>query len=137
MVPQLVAERYTPPAARPCPELSVLGRVVALLEALGATDDITVADLVRRVGLPKTTVHRIVADLVRYGLIERTGGTVSLGIHLFELGCRVPAYHRLRQLTLPFPVELYEATQGILHLGVLDARDVVYRAGIPSRTRAP
>jgi DNA-binding IclR family transcriptional regulator len=105
---------------------SVLRRALALLDAFGAADrTLSVAELVRRADLPKSTVHRMVADLVRYGLLERSGAEVSLGVHLFELGCRVPLQRSLRETGLPFMEDLYETTHQIVHLGVLDGSDVL------------
>jgi DNA-binding IclR family transcriptional regulator len=105
---------------------SVLGRTLVVLDAFGPGElTLTVAELVRRVALPKSTVHRLVADLVHHGLLERTGGEVRLGVRLFELGCRVPAQRRLRETGLPFMEDLYETTHEVVHLGVLEGSDVL------------
>jgi DNA-binding IclR family transcriptional regulator len=105
---------------------SVLARALAVLEAFDETETtLPVAELVRRVALPKTTVHRMVAELVHHGLLERSGRNVGLGVHLFELGCRVPAQRRLREAGLPFMQDLYAATGEAVFLGVCDGHDVV------------
>jgi DNA-binding IclR family transcriptional regulator len=105
---------------------SVLGRALVVLDAFGRSEPtLPVAELVRRASLPKSTVHRLVADLVQHGLLERAGGEVRLGVRLFELGCRVPAQRRLRETGLPFMEDLYETTHQIVHLGVLDDGEVL------------
>ncbi len=105
---------------------SVLGRALVVLDAFGPGElTLPVAELVRRVALPKSTVHRLVADLVAHGLLERAGTEVCLGVHLFELGCRVPAHRRLRETGLPFMEDLYETTHQVVHLGILDGYDVL------------
>src|SRR5213594_3425505 len=61
---------------------SVLGRALVVLDAFGPGElTLPVAELVRRVGLPKSTVHRLVADLVAHGLLERAGTEVCLAVH--------------------------------------------------------
>jgi DNA-binding IclR family transcriptional regulator len=105
---------------------SVLGRTLVLLDSFGQGErTLTVAELVRRATLPKTTVHRLVAELVQHGLLERAGGEVRLGVRLFELGCRVPMQRHLREVGLPFMEDLYETTHQVVHLGVLDGADVL------------
>ncbi|MFE2427869.1 IclR family transcriptional regulator [Streptomyces sp. NPDC059373] len=84
------------------------------------------AELAERTGFSKTTAHRLSADLVRLGLLERVDAGYRLGGKLFELGTLVPRRHGLRETALPFVQDLYEATHETVHLGVRDDRDVVY-----------
>ncbi|MFD1659056.1 IclR family transcriptional regulator [Streptomyces caeni] len=83
-------------------------------------------ELAERTGLSKTTTHRLAADLVRLGFLERDGAAYRLGGRLFELGTLVPRRQGLRQTALPFVQDLYEATRETVHLGVRDDRHVVY-----------
>ena len=84
------------------------------------------ADLAARTGLAKSTVHRLAADLVRLGLLERTGEEYQLGGLLFEFGTLVPRRQDLRETALPFLQDLFGATQETVHLGIRDVRSVVY-----------
>ncbi|MFG2957516.1 IclR family transcriptional regulator [Streptomyces sp. NPDC048291] len=77
-------------------------------------------------GLPKPTVHRLAADLVRLGWLERSGNRYRLGAKLFELGSLVPHRRDLRETALPFLQDLFEATRETVHLGVREGMDVVY-----------
>ncbi|PZH16566.1 IclR family transcriptional regulator, partial [Streptomyces sp. NTH33] len=79
-----------------------------------------------RTGLTKSTVHRLCADLVRLGLLERDAETYLLGGKLFELGALVPRRRDLRETALPFLQDLFEATHETVHLGVREGHDVVY-----------
>ncbi|WP_344955800.1 IclR family transcriptional regulator [Actinomadura miaoliensis] len=113
----------TPPPA----EDSLPSRIAAVLGAFRAGDDaVGAAELARRTGLPRSTVHRITGDLVRAGLLERHGRKVSLGLALFEIGQRVPRQRVLREAAVPFMSDLREATRQTVHLAVLDGREVVY-----------
>jgi IclR family acetate operon transcriptional repressor len=128
------------PSTRP-PD-SVLGRVMALLSAFDAdTPVLSLAELSRRCGLPKPTVHRMVAELCEQRLLRRDeAGRYLLGLRLFELGELVPQQRTLREAALPLMEDLREATRCRIHLSVLDGIDVVYveilgtaDAGVPSR----
>lgn len=77
-------------------------------------------------GLPKPTVHRLAADLIRLGWLERSGNRYRLGAKLFELGSLVPHRRDLRETALPFLQDLFEATRETVHLGVREGMDVVY-----------
>ncbi|WP_149828474.1 IclR family transcriptional regulator [Streptomyces tailanensis] len=84
------------------------------------------SELSERTGLPKPTVHRLAADLIRLGWLERTGPQYRLGAKLFELGSLVPRRRDLRETALPFLQDLFEATRETVHLGVREGMDVVY-----------
>ncbi|MFD4570928.1 IclR family transcriptional regulator [Streptomyces sp. NPDC058417] len=84
------------------------------------------SELAARTGLPKATVHRLAADLVRLGWLERGGPQYRLGAKLFELGSLVPRRRDLRETALPFLQDLFEATRETVHLGVREGAEVVY-----------
>ncbi|GAA2408980.1 IclR family transcriptional regulator [Actinomadura vinacea] len=104
-----------------------LHRVVAVLNAFRAEENaVGAAELARRTGLPKSTVHRIALSLVAEGLLERHGSGVRLGLRMFEIGQRVPRQRALRDAALPYMSDLREATGHTVHLAVLEGREVVY-----------
>ncbi|MEV6168575.1 IclR family transcriptional regulator [Streptomyces sp. NPDC051954] len=84
------------------------------------------SELSELAGLPKPTVHRLAADLVGLGWLERTGHQYRLGAKLFELGSLVPRRRDLRETALPFLQDLFEATRETVHLGVREGMEVVY-----------
>jgi DNA-binding IclR family transcriptional regulator len=105
------------------PPKSVLARGLLLLDAFGAADaELTLAQLSARTGLPKPTAHRLAAELVTWGGLERTERGYRLGMALFVLGQRVPGQRGLREAALPYLEDLYEATHENVHLTVFDAR---------------
>ncbi len=85
-----------------------------------------ISELARRCGLPKSTVHRTVRELVRLRLLEHDGTQLRLGMLLFELGQLVPRQRTLREAALPYLEDLREATHATVHLAVLDGIEVVY-----------
>ncbi|MBB3042409.1 IclR family transcriptional regulator [Nocardioides soli] len=116
---------------------SVLGKAVAVLHAFTVDDhELSLAALVERTGLPKTSVYRIAGDLVRYRLLDRTALGYRLSGGLFELGMRASVERSLLELAMPYLQDLYERTHETVHLGVREGREVVYVAKIAGRGQA-
>ena len=118
-------ERNTPP-------VSLLSRAAAIVGAFDERDPVlTLVELSRRTGLPKSTVHRIVAELVvaagaRAPGVRPSGEGYRLGMWLFERGELVPEHRSLSDAALPVMEDLREATRQRIHLAVLEGVDVVY-----------
>lgn len=110
------------------PGIEVLNRAVDILTAFthGPGTSLSLAEIARRTGLPKPTLHRILAALEVLGLVEKNPTGYQLGIRLFELGEHVSRKQKLREAALPFMQDLYEASHDTVHLAVLDGTDVVY-----------
>jgi DNA-binding IclR family transcriptional regulator len=106
---------------------SVLGKVRLILDAFTTeNDELSLADLVRRSGVAKATAHRLAAELITWGLLERSGTRYRLGLRLFELGQLVPRQRILRQAALPYMEDLLLATQETVHFAIGDGLDVLY-----------
>ncbi|NHC23383.1 IclR family transcriptional regulator [Nocardioides sp. IC4_145] len=116
---------------------TVLGKAVALLRAFRVDDTVLpLAELVRRTGLSKGTVHRIAGDLVEHRLLDKTPHGYRLSGGLFELGMRAAAERTLLELAMPFLQDLYERTHETVHLGIQDGTEVVYVAKIGGHRQA-
>ncbi|MGW4351437.1 IclR family transcriptional regulator [Nocardia sp. NPDC004582] len=116
---------------------SVLGKAVSVLDAFTGDDHwVSFSELVRRTGLHKTTMHRLLAELVAIRLIDRSESGYRLGRHLFELGMRATVERGLIEVSIPFLQDLYERTHEIVHLGVLEGDEVVYVAKIGGHRQA-
>jgi IclR family transcriptional regulator, acetate operon repressor len=116
------------------PVNSVLGRTMALLTAFrSGEEELTLAELARRAGIPKPTAHRLLAELATCNVVERTPGGHRLGTRLFELGQLAPLQRGLREAAAPFLADLFEATHETVHLAVPDGVDVVYVQKLPGR----
>ncbi|MER7922326.1 IclR family transcriptional regulator [Streptomyces sp. NPDC096057] len=105
----------------------MLDKAALIIESFGPGGGLfRLSELCERTRLPKPTVHRLAADLVRLGWLERAGAQYRLGAKLFELGSLVPHRLDLRETALPFLQDLFEATRETVHLGVRDGMDVIY-----------
>jgi len=120
---------------------SVLGKVMSVLHAFTPADGngLGFAELQRRTGLAKGTLHRVAADMVRVRLLDRTEGRYHLSRQLFELGMLASIERRLLEVATPFMEDLYERTHETVHLGVREGAEVVYVAklGGHRQVRAP
>jgi DNA-binding IclR family transcriptional regulator len=89
--------------------------------------EVGISQIARATGLAKSTVHRLVGEMTRLGMLETAGaGRVRLGLRLFELGQQVPRQRALHEAARPFMEDLREATGDHVHLAVLDGIEVVY-----------
>lgn len=116
---------------------TVLGKAATILFAFTAEDrGVTLAELGRRTGLPKGTLHRLAGDLVTTRLLERDGDSYRLGRATFELGMRASVERGLLEVATPFMEDLYESTHETVHLGVREGQEVVYVAKIGGHRQA-
>ncbi|MEV6925185.1 IclR family transcriptional regulator [Dactylosporangium sp. NPDC051485] len=107
--------------------ISVLDRSLVMLTAF-RQDELVLssAELCRRTGLPKSTAHRIIGELVSRGMLDRGPDGVRLGMRLFELGQLALNQRGIRTVAAPFLAELGDATGQVVHLGVLSGAEVMY-----------
>ena len=105
---------------------SVMGRLGLLLEPFRDTDGLTLTELCRRTGFPRSSAHRMLLQLVRVGWMRRTGTTYHLGPKIVELGALAQAHDRIHSAALPAMYDLHHETGLIVHLTVLDDDQVVY-----------
>jgi IclR family acetate operon transcriptional repressor len=118
------------------PAISVLERAFSLLSVFNLEHtELGISELARRSSLPKATVHRMVGDMVRLGILEQDGRRLRLGLRLFELGQLVPRQSTLREAALPYMEDLREATASAVHLAVLEGVEVVYVEILRGRER--
>lgn len=103
------------------PGASLLERAARLLTALPADGSpAALRDLADAAGLPLSTAHRIAAELVRIGQLDRgADGRYAAGTALWELGERAPIVRRLREAANPELTDLYDRTGENAHLAVL------------------
>jgi DNA-binding IclR family transcriptional regulator len=106
-----------------------VGKALTLLSALGSsTMPVGVTALARQTNVAKSTAFRLLAMLEQRGLVERVGSRYRLGVKVFELGNSIP-YCRprsLRDVALPYLVELCNRAAATVHLAVRDGLDVLY-----------
>jgi DNA-binding IclR family transcriptional regulator len=102
-------------------------RMTLVLDAFDVgSPRLTLAELTERTGLPRSTTHRILEQLVELRWLEHSGQSYGLGMRALEIGGLAVAHHELRTIAAPLLAELHERTGAVASLAVLDRRDVVF-----------
>jgi DNA-binding IclR family transcriptional regulator len=109
-----------------CTPSAVIDRISLVLDAFDGPGRLSLAQVVRRTGLPRSSAHRMLERLVQLRWLRRQGRDYELGMRLVELGSLAVHQDRLHSAALPFLHELHRATGLVVHLAVLDGADVVY-----------
>ena len=103
-----------------------LERAAAIFGAFDADHrELTLAALVRRCGLPRSTTHRLADRMLALGWLDKTADRYRVGTRVFELSGLVPVRHELREAALPFLQDLFAAAKTTVQLGVLDGAQVL------------
>ncbi|MFC9557006.1 IclR family transcriptional regulator [Rhodococcus sp. NPDC056960] len=102
-------------------------KVLTILEAFtGERTEMSMSQIARATGLPSSTVHRLLRDLVEWGGLERTPqGNYVIGVRLWEVAARATRTYGLRERALPFLQGLWEMTHAHILLAVLDGTEAL------------
>ena len=127
----------------PTPAKSVTARALSVLGAFSAvTPRLTLSQISRTTGLPVATVYRLAGELEEGGFLQKDpAGGYRLGVRLWEMGLLTPVHGRLREVAMPYLLNLQYATRETVQLAVCDGLDAVYvekltsEVGIPVETR--
>ena len=120
---------------------TVVGRLEAILASFDGCDQaLALSEISHRVGLPKSTVHRLANQLCAVGWLERNSGGYRVGLRLLELGSVALQRTGLREAAFRHLHSLAQRTGLAVHLGILDHGEVVYldrvvtaRVSLPTR----
>lgn len=107
---------------------SVTDRLVRVLETFtpGRTVQ-TAAEIGRRSGLPRSTAHRMVGELVDAGLLERDDDRrIRIGMRLWELATRSSQALRLRQAAMPAMERVQARIREHTQLAVLEQDEALF-----------
>ncbi len=112
-----------------------LVRATALLDALSAAGKpLGVRELARHLGMPSSTVHRLLQVLETVGLVQRQEppGAYALGYKVLQWGSAYLRQANLRRYALPYMSRLREATGETVGLSVRVGRMRVYMEQLES-----
>lgn len=112
---------------------AVIDRISLVLDTFDGPGRLTLAQIVRRTGLPRSSAHRMLERLVQLRWLRRSGRDYELGMRLVELGSLAVHQDRLVRAAGPLLGELHRATGLVVHLAVLDGPDVVYLEKVGDR----
>ncbi|MFD1813296.1 IclR family transcriptional regulator [Rhodococcus gannanensis] len=106
---------------------SMVERVTLIMEAFDRPlAQLTLDDVNQHTGLPRSTAHRILDQLVRCGWITHTKTHYSLGSRALTLGGRELAQHELRSAASDIAQSLAMRTGASVHIATLAGGDVQF-----------
>ncbi len=107
---------------------SVRNAARVLKEFSSERPELGVSELSRRLGLGKSTVHRLLTTLTEEQLLVKTmdTGRYRLGLAMYDLGNTAVTGLNLHAALTPPMNWLQDVTGGTVHAGVLDHRRVIY-----------
>ncbi len=108
--------------------LKSVGTALDVLECFAIDSELGVSDIARRLGVAKSTAHRLLTTLASRGFVEQdqSSGLYRLGIHIYELGHLALSRNSLRHTALPILRQVAQATGLTVNLGIPDGPDIVF-----------
>jgi len=114
----------------------VLRKAFEVLDTFGPKrQTMSLSDIMRRSGLPKTTTHRVLQQMLSVGVVERDGANYRVGSRMFAWSS--PSREvAVREMALPFMADFNRRHGHTLHLATLCGTDVLYIEKLHSRATA-
>jgi IclR family transcriptional regulator, KDG regulon repressor len=109
-------------------QLSTVTKALKVLQAFKYEEPVLgVSELARRLGMGKSSVHRILTTLLQEGFVAKTvDDRYRLGLRVHELGQVAVHSLRLREVAHQYLERLRNESGETVHLAVLDGTEVVY-----------
>lgn len=100
--------------------MSVLDKTVQVIDVLGRSgSSMRLGDLAQELSLPKSSLHRVLADLTTHGLVRRAGeGRYALGYRLVQWGHLADGSIGIRPVAEPVMTRLRDEFGESVHLYV-------------------
>lgn len=119
-------ERLTPP--------SMVGRMTLILDAFERRSSrLNLEEIATRTGLPRSTTHRILEQLVALEWLDHTPPGYRLGRRALRLAGPDTSHADIRGAAVEYLLELHARTGMVVHLAALDGADEVYLDKIGGR----
>lgn len=129
----------TPKQADESGGLRSVATALDLLECFAQDAELGVSDIARRLGIAKSTAHRLLTTMRTRGFIEQDPdtGRYRLGLHLFELGHLAQVRHPLRATARSICFDLNRRTGLTVNLSVPEGADVVFIERVEAASAGP
>lgn len=117
---------------------SMVERVSLVLRTFSSTGPMTLAQVTASTGLPRSSVHRLLDQLVTAGWLARsTEHSYELGVSAYEMGYSALRQNRLLRQAVPAMNAFAQRTGYTIQLGVVDRGDTIYFAKTNGRKSGP
>ena len=111
-------------------------RAIKIIELLGGQEGLTVTDISKHFGFPKSSTHDILSTLEQEQVVLKDlNNRYHLGLKLLTLGSMAQAELEIRKAAAPFIRELNDELDETVHLTVLDGDEVLYVECLESSKR--
>lgn len=116
---------------------TVTSKVLALLAAFeGRPTALSLSELAEQADLPLPTAHRLVAELVEWGALERDDkGRYAVGVRLWEVAQN--GVRQLRDTARPYLQDLFSLTHETAHIAIREGDEALYIDRVYGSTRVP
>lgn len=117
-------------------QLTTVTKALQVLQAFSYEQPVLgVSELARKLGMGKSSVHRVLSTLAEQGFVTKTDGDrYRLGLKLHELGQLVVSSLELRQVAHAPLERLHNETGETVHVAVLEGVDAMYVHRIESQS---
>ena len=121
------------------PRPSVTSRALSVLGTFDAAHTRqTLTEIAAAAGLPLSTTHRLVAELVAWrGLTRGADGSYEIGRRIWDLGALAAVSRDLRATAAPFMQDLAATSGENVHIAVLEGTNALYIDRISGRRAVP
>lgn len=108
---------------------SAVSRAFSVLELLaGSREPMRLSAIALRLGMQKSTTHRVLSALAQMGYVEQDDMTscYRVTLRLWEFGASAIAHHPVKRVASAFMQALHRATGETVSLTILSGDDVLY-----------
>jgi len=107
--------------------IAVLGKALDVLDALDSEEALSLTEISVRIGVPKATTLRVLANLHDRDYVERDShGEYRLGLRLLQLGARKSAALDIRTVARPLMKDLHAEYDETVNLAVPGDDGIIY-----------
>src|SRR5579864_632714 len=106
---------------------SSVAKALLVLECVGLSERRTLSEIAKDVGLPKSTLLRLVQELVARGFLRRTAhGEYAVSLKMWQIGCNAFNAEAIRDEVLPLLRGLVDRTGETAHYAAYEDGCAVY-----------
>ncbi len=106
---------------------SSVGKALAVLECVGLSESRSLAEIADAVKLPKSTLLRLLQELVAKGFLYRTShGAYAASLKMWRIGCNAVHHDTVRDEVIPVLRDLVTNTGETAHYSVYEDGHAVY-----------
>ena len=109
------------------PRMSSVAKALLVLECVGLSERRTLTEIAREVGLPKSTLLRLVSVLTARGFLRRTAhGEYAVSLKMWQIGCAAFNAEAIRDEVIPLLRGLVDRTGETAHYAAYEDGCSVY-----------